>query len=306
MKILVTGGAGFIGSHIVDGFLAQGAQAVVVDNLSTGKDANLNPQATFHRLDICDPELGDVFERERPDLVSHHAAQIDVRKAVADPAFDARVNLLGTLNVLECAARVKVKKVLFASTGGAIYGEAQYLPADEQHPIQPESPYGIHKHTAEQYLRVFQQTQGLDYAALRYANVYGPRQDPLGEAGVVAIFIHALLAGREATIFGDGEQTRDFVYVGDVVRANLLAADRSTPEPMNIGTGVGTSVNQIYGHLTKLLGIDCPPRYAEARAGEVQHIYLAWERARATLGWQPQMPLEKGLGHTVEFFRSLV
>jgi len=306
MKILVTGGAGFIGSHIVDGFVGQGASAVVVDNFSSGKESNLNPQAAVHRLDICDPQLSEVFERERPDLVSHHAAQIDVRKAAADPAFDAQVNLLGTLNVLECCARTGVKKVLFASTGGAIYGEAQYLPADEDHPIRPESPYGIHKHTAEQYLRFFFQLRGLEYAALRYANVYGPRQDPLGEAGVVAIFLHALLSGREATIFGDGEQTRDFVYVGDVAQASLLAAQRPTPEPINIGTGVGTSVNEIYRQLAKLSGCDRPPQYGAARPGEVQHIYLAWERARKTLGWKPSVSLADGMAQTVEYFRSRV
>ena len=304
MKVLVTGGAGFIGSHLVDAYLAAGHEVAVVDDLSSGRREQVDPRAGFHRVDICDARLEAVFAAEKPDLVSHHAAQIDVRKAVADPRLDVGINVLGTINVLEQCARAGVRKVVFASTGGAIYGELETMPADESHPVRPLSPYGIDKHTAEHYLRFYRETRGLDVAALRYANVYGPRQDPHGEAGVVAIFASAMLAGRTPTIYGDGEQVRDFVYVGDVVRANLLAGERETPEPVNVGTGIGASVNDIYRTLAQIIGFTQPALYAEGKAGDVRRSALDAARARQTLGWEPQTSLEEGLRETVAWFRA--
>ncbi|MDO8690820.1 MAG: NAD-dependent epimerase/dehydratase family protein, partial [Dehalococcoidia bacterium] len=219
MKVLVTGGAGFIGSHVVDGLIAQGHRVVVVDNLSTGSRDNLNPQAFFYEVDIRSPQLVEVFAQERPDLVDHHAAQMSVNRSVQNPREDAEINVLGSLNVIECCRNFGVKKVVYISTGGAMYGEPQYLPCDEAHPINPLSPYGVTKHNAEHYLFTYRHLYGLNYTVLRYPNVYGPRQDPLGEAGVVAIFTGKMLEGQQAVINGSGEQERDFVYVADLVEA---------------------------------------------------------------------------------------
>jgi len=304
VRILVTGGAGFIGSHVADAYVEQGHEVVVVDNLSSGKVENVNRQARLVRLDILDPDLGDVLASFRPEAVNHHAAQIDVRRSVQDPAFDAEVNVVGTLRVLGYCRRSGVRRLIFASTGGAIYGEPKYLPMDENHPIAPLAPYGASKFAAEQFLRLQALTEGLTCVVLRYANVYGPRQDPHGEAGVVAIFAAAMLQGRTPTIYGDGTQTRDFVYVGDVAAANLLALERSPDGPVNIGTGIGTSVNDLCSILAGLAGFTRKPLYAPARAGEVHTCYLDNARARQELGWLPATDLREGLARTVRSFVS--
>jgi UDP-glucose 4-epimerase len=304
MKVLVTGGAGFIGSQVVDALLAAGHAVAVVDDLSTGRARNLNPGATFYQLDIGDPALADVFAREQPELVNHHAAQIDVRRAVADPLHDARVNILGSLNLLECARRSGVRKIVYSSTGGAVYGEPAYLPCDEAHPIRPLSPYGASKHTVEHYLDLYRANHGLDYTVLRYPNVYGPRQDPLGEAGVVAIFTSAMLRGAPVTIYGDGEQLRDYTFVGDCVAANLLALEHGSGGTYNLGWGQGVSVNTLFGLLAELTGYALSPRYAPARLGEITRTYLDAGRARRELGWSPAVPLAEGLARTVAALRE--
>jgi UDP-glucose 4-epimerase len=306
MRILVTGGAGFIGSSVVDGYLAEGHDVAVVDDLSSGFADNVARRARFHRVDIRSLELGEVFANERPEIVSHHAAQVSVRRSVEEPMFDAAINVLGSLNVLEAARRHGVRRVIFASTGGAIYGECQGPAADERHPCRPQSPYAVGKLAVEHYLDVYRMTAGLETMVLRYANVYGPRQDPHGEAGVVAIFIQRILAGLAPTIYGDGEQVRDFVYVGDVVRANVAAAglSLSATEPMviNIGTGVPTSVNQLWKQLALIARSAVTPHHEATRAGEVTRSILDPSRARQVLGWTPDVELTLGLRRTWEWF----
>ncbi len=304
MKILVTGGAGFIASHIADAYIAAGHEVVIVDDLSSGKRGNLPAAAKFYHADIRTPEAREIIRNERPQVVSHHAAQMDVRKSVADPAFDASVNVLGMINMLEGAREVGVEKVLFASSGGATYGEQSEFPAPESHPHNPLSPYGITKATGEHYLFYYHAVYGMPYAALRYANVYGPRQDPHGEAGVVAIFSERLLEGKAPVINGDGKQTRDYVFVGDVVRANLLALEKPYVGPLNIGTGVETDVNTLYAHLRVLTGSPHPAQHGPAKAGEQRRSVIAIGRAAEVLGWRPEVPLEEGLRRTVEFFRA--
>ncbi len=304
LKILVTGGAGFIGSHVVDALLEAGHEVVIVDDLSTGRASNINPRARFYRMDIRDPYLSEVFEQERFDIVNHHAAQMDVRKSVADPLFDADVNIRGSLNLLECARKSGVRKIVYISTGGAVYGEPEYLPCDEAHPVNPICPYGASKHTVEHYLYMYRVLYGLAYAVLRYPNVYGPRQDPNGEAGVVAIFIGQMLAGKQPTIFGSGEQERDFVYVGDCARANLLAMEDHVQGIFNIGSGRGTTINQIYALLSEITGYRRPPVYGPPRAGETFRIFLDATKARREMGWEPQVSLEEGLRQTVAYFRT--
>jgi UDP-glucose 4-epimerase len=304
VKILVTGGAGFIASHIADAYIAAGHEVVIVDDLSSGKRGNLPAAAKFYHADIRTPEAREIIRNERPQVVSHHAAQMDVRKSVADPAFDASVNVLGMINMLEGAREVGVEKVLFASSGGATYGEQSEFPAPESHPHNPLSPYGITKATGEHYLFYYHAVYGMPYAALRYANVYGPRQDPHGEAGVVAIFSELLLEGKVPVINGDGKQTRDYVFVGDVVRANLLALEKPYVGPLNIGTGVETDVNTLYAHLRVLTGSPHPAQHGPAKAGEQRRSVIAIGRAAEVLGWRPEVPLEEGLRRTVEFFRA--
>jgi UDP-glucose 4-epimerase len=303
MNVLVTGGAGFIGSHVVDAFLAAGHSVAIVDNLSTGRERNINPKARLYKIDIRDPKLIEVFEAEKPEVVDHHAAQIDVRKSVADPVYDANVNILGSLNLLEAARKGGVRKIVYISSGGAAYGEPVYLPCDEKHPIDPLSPYGITKHTVEHYLFIYKQLYGLDYAVLRYPNVYGPRQDPFGEAGVVAIFAGQMLAGKPATIFGSGEQERDFVFVKDCARANLMVADKEHSGIFNLGCGVGTNINQVFAGLKQITGYPDEARYAPAKPGETFKIYLDSSLAARELGWRPTVSLEEGLRQTVEYFR---
>lgn len=304
MKILVTGGAGFIGSHVVDAYLEQGHDVVIVDDLSTGKRENANPKAKFYALDIRDEQLEEVFVAEKPDVVNHHAARANVRESMLKPILYADVNVLGSIRLLELSRKYRVKKFINISTGGAVYGEPEYLPADEQHPVNPLDPYGASKAAFEHYLPLYRTNYGLSFTSLRYANVYGPRQDPFGEAGVVAIFTGKMLCGEQAIINGSGEQERDFVYVGDVAWANVLALDKGDGGFYNIGTGVGTSINQIFFRLKTATRYTLPDVHGPAKAGEVFKIYLNADKARRELGWEPTVNLEEGLRRTVEFFRT--
>ncbi|MHA2039528.1 MAG: SDR family oxidoreductase [Promethearchaeota archaeon] len=306
MKVLVTGGAGFIGSNIVDRLIDEGYEVVVIDNLSSGKKRNIRKEAKFYTVDIQDPGLEYVFQKERPDYVSHHAAQIDVRRSVADPIFDAKINILGTINILQNCVDYKVNKVLFASSGGAIYGEQEIFPAPEAHPLRPISPYGITKLTAEHYLNYYNAIYGLNYTVLRYANVYGPRQDPFGEAGVVAVFIQKMLNGEQPVINGDGEQTRDFIYVGDVAQANILAITKNSKEKtFNIGTGVETSVNMIVNHLKDIIDSSIEEKYGPPKQGEQRRSVLEYTKASEILNWNPQTSLMEGLRKTCNYFKIL-
>ena len=306
MKILVTGGAGFIASHVVDAYVKEGFEVIVVDDLSTGRLSNLNPEVTFYKLDIRSPQLAEVFKKEKPDYINHHAAQMDVRRSVLDPLFDANVNILGSINLIECAKKFKVKRFIYISTGGAVFGEPEYLPCDENHPINPICQYGISKHTVEHYLFLYHLNYGLDYVVIRYPNVYGPRQDPCGEAGVVAIFTRAMLRGEQVTINGDGEQARDFVYVKDCAQANILALKTSNVNAIyNIGCGQGTTVNEIFTLLKETTGYPRDPIYGPAKIGETRRIYLSAEKARRELGWIPTINLEEGLKQTVEYCQTV-
>jgi UDP-glucose 4-epimerase len=306
MRILVTGGAGFIGSHTVDALVAAGPHAVsVLDGLSSGKREQVNPAARFYEADLRNAEaIVPILEREKPEVIYHLAAQMDVRRSVADPAFDAGINLVGFLNLMEAARRNGLKRVVFASTGGAIYGEQEQFPCDEEHPRRPVSPYGVAKLATEAYLFFYKVQHGIDYVALRYANVYGPRQDPHGEAGVVAIFCGRMLEGKPSTIFGDGEQTRDYIFVGDVARANVAALGAKASDAFNIGTGVETSVNQLYEVLASAAGVKTPPSYAPARPGEQRRSVISPARAGQVLGWRPEVALDEGLKRTFTFFKE--
>jgi UDP-glucose 4-epimerase len=284
--------------------IQHGHQVIVVDNLSSGRRANLNPAARLYELDVRDSALQNVFAAERPDVVNHHAAQIDVRRSVADPQFDADVNLRGSLNVLECARQNGVQRFIYISTGGAVYGEPEYLPCDESHPIQPICPYGASKHAFEHYLYMYQALYGLPYVVLRYPNVYGPRQDPLGEAGVVAIFTGRMVSGLPVTIYGDGEQSRDFTYVGDCAAASLLALEHPQANGIyNVGTGAPTTVNELFTALKAITGYPGDAQYAPAKLGETRFIYLDSRKLRRELGWQPTVSLSEGLSRTVAYFR---
>jgi UDP-glucose 4-epimerase len=308
MRALVTGGAGFIGSNLVDALVQRGDQVTVVDDISTGKRANLDDAigkgATLLELDIRDAEaVHAATERARPEAVFHLAAQIDVRKSVADPANDSRINVEGTVNVLRAAQAHGVRRFVNTSTGGAIYGEGQIIPAPEDHPVAPEAPYGLSKFCAEQYCELFTRLHGLSTVSLRYGNVYGPRQDPLGEAGVVAIFCGRLLEGERPTIFGDGRQTRDYVYVGDVVDANLKAAETQTAGAVNIGRGAEVTVLDIVDALRAHSNGAFDPEHAPERPGEVRRIALDTSRARQELGWEASTGLEEGLERTLASLR---
>jgi len=303
-KFLVTGGAGFIGSHLVDRLIDDGHDVAIVDDLSTGSLENVNPRASFNEIDIRSTDLDAVFDKEKPDYVNHHAAQMDVRRSVREPMFDADVNVLGSINLIENCLRHDVSKIVYISTGGAVYGEPEYFPVDEAHPIRPLCQYGISKHTVEHYLYFYGHTYGMRHTVLRYPNVYGPRQNPFGEAGVNAIFIGKMLAGEVPAIFGDGEQLRDYVYVSDIVAANIAAIERGDGQVYNIGSGIGTSVNQIYEKLQKIIGFSAPPIYSEARTGEIQRTYLESSKAGRELGWSAQIGFDEGLKKTVEWFRA--
>jgi len=308
MRILVTGGAGFIGSHLVDGLIAQGHKVVVVDDLSTGKRKNLNPAARFYQVDIRDSSLRDVFERERPEVVDHHAAQASVKVSVGDPFGDAQVNILGSLNLMQNCLNYGVSKLIFASTGGAIYGEGLH-PHEEGEGPAPLSPYAVSKTSFEYYLKAFGQLKGLSYTILRYANVYGPRQDPFGEAGVVAIFSYRLLAGLPPQInarekVGDPGCIRDYIFVGDVVEANLLSLSQGGGQTINIGTGKGTTTQDLCERLIGIIGYQGRMEYLPPRPGDLKASILSSQRAKEVLGWEPRTDLERGLRVTVDSFRS--
>lgn len=301
MRALVTGGAGFIGSNLVDRLIAEDYEVVVVDDLSTGKKQNLNQKAQFYSIDLRDKELRRVF-KDKVDVVFHYAAQARVRVSLEDPMFDAGVNINGAVNLLE-ASKGEVDKIVYASSGGAVYGEPKYLPVDENHRIAPLSPYGVSKYMVEEYLRVYQGIHGLSYAALRYGNVYGPRQDPYGEAGVIAIFTNKMLRGENPVINGDGEQTRDFIYVSDAVEAGVRAAEKKATGPINIATGVETSVNEIYRVIKKVTGSDVGAVHGPAIRGEVNRIYLDVQRAEKVMGWKAKLGLEEGIRRFVEYLK---
>lgn len=308
MKILVTGAAGFIASHITDAFIERGHEVVILDNLSTGKMENVNPKAKFVQGDITDQQLvKELFQEHQFDVINHHAAQLDVRKSVSDPIFDCSTNILGTLNLLEAAKEQgKLKRFMFASTGGAIYGEQDYFPADEQHPTRPISPYGITKRSVELYLHYYHEVHGIEYTSFRYTNVYGPRQNAHGEAGVIAIFINKLLNGEEPVINGDGKQTRDYVYVGDLVRAHTLVLEKLEGSRIyNIATGIETAVNEIFQHLTDLTTNGrIQAKHGPAKAGEQQRSVCSAKLIEQELGWKPEVNLQKGLEETVRSFQA--
>ena len=310
---LVTGGAGFIGSHVCDRLLAEGHRVVAVDDLSTGRIANLveargyGKEFTFFNMDVRAEGLLQLFERHRPEVVMHLAAQSGVRPSLADPVFDASVNLMGTLNILECAVNTGARKIVYAASGGTLYGEPRKLPVKESAAAsaRPLSPYGISKKVAIEYLSFYERYRGIEYTALALGNVYGPRQDPVGEAGVIAIFATKMLAGETPTIFGDGNQTRDYVFVDDVVHAFALAADRANGRLINIGTGLETSVNAVYGMLAEIAGFPSPPTQGPLPPGELRRCSLDNTLAAEALGWKPWTHLEDGLGETVAYLRGI-
>jgi UDP-glucose 4-epimerase len=304
MRILITGGAGFIGSHIADAYVAAGHDVTVIDDLSSGHRENVPAKARLEALDIRSPEAARVIAEVRPDVINHHAAQMNVRVSVERPAFDADVNIMGFLNVLEAGRAAGTKRVIFASSGGTVYGEPDVFPCPETHSTHPVCPYGVSKLSGEHYLFYYARIHGIDSVALRYANVYGPRQDPHGEAGVVAIFCQRLLAGEECTIFGDGLQTRDYVFVGDVARANVAALDTQHRGGLNIGTGRETNVVELFRTIDGRVGRKGAVRHVAPKEGEVRRSALDTTLASRVLGWRPQVSLEDGLAATVDFFRS--
>jgi len=305
VRVLVTGGAGFIGSHVVDAFVAGGHTVAVADNLSTGSRRWLNPKASFHAMDLRSARLDAVFAAERPEVVAHLAAQAAVGRSVVDPAFDASVNIAGGLNLLDCCRRFGVRRMIYSSSGGAGYGDTDVIPTPEEHASRPASPYGITKVAIEQYVDALGTLWGMRGISLRYANIYGPRQNPEGEAGVIAIFCNRLLSGRPLLINGDGLQTRDFVYVEDVARANVLALEREDiTGPINIGTGVETSVTAIADALRSAAGSGAAPIHGPVRPGEQRRSCLDAALAERSLGWRPGVPLRDGLAATYEFFKK--
>ncbi|WP_434565310.1 SDR family oxidoreductase [Thermoanaerobacterium thermosaccharolyticum] len=302
MNILVTGGAGFIGSNIVDLLIDNGYDVIIVDNLSTGKKENINKKARFYNVDITDNDLYKVFEDEKIDFVIHHAAQIDIQRSINDPVFDAKANIIGTINLLECCRKFDVKKIVYASSA-AVYGDPEYLGVDEKHRVNPISYYGISKHTPEHYIKVYNELYGLKYTILRYANVYGIRQDPKGEGGVISIFIDKMLKGERPVIYGDGNQTRDFIYVKDVAKANLLALEKGDNEIINISTNRSTTINELVEIMNKFMEEPQKPIYKEPRKGDIVHSYLDNKKAKDVLGWKPDYELEDGLKETIEYYR---
>ena len=308
MRILVTGGAGFIGSHVVDTYVAAGHEVAVLDSFSTGTEANLNPSAKIHRLDLRDQQgVERIVAEFKPDIVNHHAAQSEVPKSVADPTYDAQVNIIGGLNLLKACVDNGVKKIIFISSGGALYGEPDVIPADEDHPVRPLSPYGTSKLCFEQYLGTFRRTFGLEHTILRYANIYGPRQDFHAEEGrVIAIFASRMLERKPVIVDGTGEQARDMLYIGDVATANLAALERGSGGTFHISSGIAVTVNDLYRKLALLTGYSEFPHYGPSRKGDVYRIALDNSRALRDLGWEPQVDLEEGLSLTVDYFREQV
>jgi len=306
MRILVTGGAGFIGSHITDRLIAEGHEVGVVDNLSTGKKKNVNSEAHFYKMDILSPRIERVFKKLRPEVISHHAAQMDVRRSVVDPLFDAQVNILGFLNILENGVKYGAKKVIFASSGGAIYGEQECFPVPEDHPTRPQSPYGVSKLCGEHYLHYYHKTYGLESTSLRYANVYGPRQDPFGEAGVVAIFSQRMLRGEQPIINGNGMQTRDYINVGDVVEAHMAVLNGNLQGVFNVGTGRETTVNQLFRHILAITGAQVKEVHGPERRGEQFRSCLDASKLQKQADWEPKVSLLEGLKYTVDYFREVL
>lgn len=317
MKILVIGGAGFIGSHVVNLYIKEGYEVVVVDDLSTGKVEYINAKAKFYKLNINELNVNDyklegIFKEERPEIVNHHAAQINVSASVKDPVYDASVNILATLNLLENCVKYNIKKFIFASTGGAIYEETEKIPVDENHPTKPLSPYGVSKLAIENYLYYYKKIHNLDSAILRYANVFGPRQDPYGEAGVVAIFINKMLKGENPIINGDGNQTRDFVYISDAAQANLLVLKEDFKSKIksddiaifNIGTGIETSVNELFHKLKKITKANAKEIHGPQKMGELRRSCLNSNKAKEILGWEPEVDIDQGLKLTVNYFKN--
>jgi len=303
MKILVTGGAGFIGSHLTDSLIKRGHKVIVVDNLSTGKKENLNPKAKFYKIDICSPKISQIFKKEKPQIVFHYAAQIDVRKSVRDPVSDAKINILGTLNILNNCKKSKVKKFIFASSVG-VYGEAKILPVKENHPLNPLAPYPITKLAIEKYLNYYQ-SQGLDFVSLRYANIYGPRQpSETGEGGVIAIFINKILKGERPIIFGRGNQTRDFLYVDDAVNAAVLALKARPGSIYNVGTNQEITIKAFLKLLSGILKVKVKPIFRPLRQGEIIKSRIDYSKIKKELGWQPSHSLEEGLDETIKWFRN--
>lgn len=305
MKVLVTGGAGFIGSNVADGLLEKNYEVVIVDDLSNGRKENLPEEAKFYKCDIRDKKLYSIFKEEKPDIVIHNAAQLSVRISVEDPLMDADINIMGGLNVIGACHRYNVDKIIFASSGGTVYGEQKYFPADEEHPTSPISPYGVAKLATENYLYYFYRSYSLKYISLRYANIYGPRQDPYGEAGVVAIFSSKILEGKNPTINGDGLQTRDYVYVGDVVDINLKAIESDFTGPLNVGTGRETTVVELFNILKEVSGKDdIEEIHGPPKEGEQRRSQLSYKLAEKALGWQPRVSIEEGLNLTYGWFKK--
>jgi UDP-glucose 4-epimerase len=303
MKILVTGGAGFIGSHIVDGFLARGHEVIVVDNLATGNKSNLNPAARFYELDVRSTQFADLIAAEKPEVIDHHAAQTMVRVSTEQPLHDSQVNVQGIINLLTASVKASVRKVIFASSGGTVYGTTEKLPITEDQPFAPESPYGISKTTCEYYLRYFAANSSLKYTALRYANVFGTR-DTISSEHVITVFTKRLLAGQTPIIQWDGEQAKDYVFVQDVVQANILALDKGDNQAYNIGAGKPISVNHIYQLLRQITGVYTPAQSGPKRQGDVRLFYFDCAKAKKELGWTPTMPFEQGLAQVVAWYRK--
>ena len=304
MNILVTGGAGFIASNVVDAYLALGHKITIIDNLSTGDVRNINPKARFIEMDITSDKVLDLFMSERFDVLNHHAAQMDVRFSVSNPLFDANTNIIGGLNLYHAAQKSGVSKIIFASSGGAIYGDNVYIPTPENSLLEPCSPYGIAKLTNEKYLSFYQNTYNIDVVCLRYANIYGPRQSFKGEAGVIAIFINKLLNNEQPVINGDGKNIRDYVFVNDVVQANVIALNKTVNGIYNIGTETGTDVNQIFNQLKELIGVECEEFYGEAKEGEQRISCISYQKFYTQHNWEPKTKLSDGLKETIKYFKE--
>lgn len=304
MRILVTGGAGFIGSHLVDAYLSEGFEVAILDNFATGLQTNINSKAKFYEVDLTDQVATQkAVAHFKPEVINHHAAHLSIYESVEDPQFDATTNIIGFLNLMEAARNNGLKKVLVASTGGALYGDTDIVPTPEEHPIKPVSPYGITKLTTEQYLHYYHVEYGIEWTAMRYSNVYGPRQNPKGETGVIAVFIALMATGKQPEIFGDGQQTRDYVFIDDVVRANLTATQKGSG-PYNIGTGIETNVHQIFELVQGVLGTNFKKEFDLGRKGEQRRSALDATRARQELGWEPKVMLEEGVKRTVEWYMA--
>ncbi|MCG8500246.1 MAG: NAD-dependent epimerase/dehydratase family protein [Firmicutes bacterium] len=301
MKILVTGGAGFIGSHVVDKLLAKGNEVAVVDNLYTGKLDNINPRAKFYKMDILSGAVSDVFDDFRPQIVIHSAAQIDIAQSLKDPFFDAAININGTIRILEACRQSGVQKIIYSSSA-AVYGDPKYLPVDEQHPAHPLSYYGISKYAPEHYIRVCGKRYGILYTILRYANVYGVRQDPKGEGGVISIFLNKMMNGEQPTIFGDGAQTRDFVYIEDVARANIAAVTSGNNKTINISTNRPTSVATLFELMKRRMKSGLVPVYGDEREGDIKHSCLDNKKAKKYLNWEPRYELSEGLAEIIDYY----